>query len=663
MAAPFPSRALSGLVTLGLAAASGCATYAVWHSALAPIQSYYLGTYLKAEYIPGFPFINHTPVLKSFPVLTVRGKDATLANTPGELDGLATRIVSIPAKDFAQWLRLAIFNGQSGFQFAAIPFTFWIFFLLLSMGAGALISDQEKRRAHEGKKLRGPDLISRWQFNRRVKGDGFPILLENKPNLFERFGGDKAMYLRLAQQYEHNHLLAMSDPGGGKTGLMFQILDEVARRGNEVAIIYDPHMQFTPRYFNAERGDIILNPLDARCPAWSPSAELDLSDDALAEAHAMAQATSLFPGSPVDRNWFFTYTSQLIWKYLSVNFQPTAHEMAHLMEHCEPLIDEAIKGTELETMMGKNAPQQRGAVLGHLTQIAYALRQLPAETDCKKLCVLKDWCETRHCWIFVTSTQKTRDSLRPIQSLWLDSLITNLLSQGARPDLSPVLMALDEMQTLQRLPQLMPLVTEGRKSLRVLMAFQGRSQLKALYGETAEAIFSAAYTKFFMRTSEDEASKWVSNTIGEVERERIRETRPAHAAGKGAHSYSTEHVTEKLLLPSEFHGLADREGYVKYGNLVVKIKMPIIPGVVNAPAFIPRPSVPVIKKTLPTLASIEPEPEIKEQTRVEYIAPPFLAIANNSTIHNKEVWSSAAVEQKSRKKIFPIKVVSVEPKT
>jgi len=114
---------------------------------------------------------------------------------------------------------------------------------------------------------------------------------------------------------------------------------------------------------NAERGDIILNPLDARCLPWSPSAELDLSDAALAEAHAMAQATSLFPGTPGDRNWFFTYTSQLIWKYISVNYQPTAHEMAHLMEHCEPLIDDAIKGTELETMMGRNAPNQRGAVL------------------------------------------------------------------------------------------------------------------------------------------------------------------------------------------------------------------------------------------------------------------------------------------------------------
>ncbi len=251
--------------------------------------------------------------------------------------------------------------------------------------------------------------------------------------------------------------------------------------------------------------------------------------------------------------------------------------------------------------------------------------------------MLKDWCESRKGWIFVTNTQNTRDSLRPIQSLWLDSLIMNLLSQGARPDLPPVLMALDEMQTLQRLPQLMPLVTEGRKSLRVLMGFQGRSQLKGLYGETAEAIFSAAYTKFFMRTTEDEASKWVSNTIGEVERERIKESRPATSASNGSHSYSTERVTEKLLLPSEFHGLPDREGYLKYGNWVVKFKLPIIEPVVNAPGFIKRESTPVVKKQLPTLEPVEVKEAQPESIPTEYVAPPFLVVADNSTVHNQQV--------------------------
>ena len=83
------------------------------------------------------------------------------------------------------------------------------------------------------------------------------------------------------------------------------------------------------------------------------------------------------PGKPTDRNWFFTYCSQLIWKHLLVEHQPDAHEMAHLMQHSDPLIDLVVQGTELEQMMAENAQQQRAGVISHLTQVAYALRQIP----------------------------------------------------------------------------------------------------------------------------------------------------------------------------------------------------------------------------------------------------------------------------------------------
>ena len=224
-------------------------------------------------------------------------------------------------------------------------------------------------------------------------------------------------------------MITMADPGGGKTSLIFQILDEIERRG-ETAVVYDPHMQFVGRYFNEERGDYILNPLDARCPSWSPSDELNHSDYAMAEANALAQATSLFPGKPTDRNWFFTYCSQLIWKHCLVEHQPDAHEMAHLMKHSDPLIDIVVQGTELEQMMAMNAQNQRAGVVSHLTQIAYSLRQIPRKEDSRRHLVLRDWCQSRKGWIFLTNSQDTRDGLRPMQSLWLDWVIMCMLSAG-----------------------------------------------------------------------------------------------------------------------------------------------------------------------------------------------------------------------------------------
>lgn len=372
----------------------------------------------------------------------------------------------------------------------------------------------------------------------------------------------------------------------------------------EVAIVYDPHLQFVPRYFSEKRGDVLLNPLDARCPSWSPSDEIDFSDGATAEAQALAQATSLFPGNPSDRNWFFTYCSQLIWKHCICQHRPDAHEMAYLMQHSDPLIDIVVQGTELEQMMAANAQQQRAGVVSHLTQIAYALRQIPKKEPGRRHISLREWCAHRNGWLFFTNTQDTRAALRPIQSLMLDGLILRLLSMGERYDLPAVVMTIDELQTLQKLPQLMPLVTEGRKSLRVVLGFQGRSQIKALYGEEAEAIFSAAYTKFMLRTSEPEASEWLSKTVGDVEIERLRESRPADLMTKSGHSFSSEQKIERLVLPSEFQGLDDLHGYLKYGNQIVKVSLPIMPRRVRSAGFVPREAQPLEKKPLPNLEEV-----------------------------------------------------------
>ena len=84
---------------------------------------------------------------------------------------------------------------------------------------------------------------------------------------------------------------------------------------------------------------------------------------------------------------------------------------------------------------------------------------------------------------------------------------------------------LDELASLQRLPQLHTAMTENRKSNNpVVLGFQGRSQLEARYGHEAEAMLSQPATKIFLHTSEPRAAKWISDTIGEVEMERLKET-------------------------------------------------------------------------------------------------------------------------------------------
>jgi len=79
--------------------------------------------------------------------------------------------------------------------------------------------------------------------------------------------------VRIPRERESMHVLVMGDTGQGKSAIVRQALCQIEERG-ETAIVYDPAMEYLPQFYEPERGDIILNPLDARCPFWTPGDEV-----------------------------------------------------------------------------------------------------------------------------------------------------------------------------------------------------------------------------------------------------------------------------------------------------------------------------------------------------------------------------------------------------
>ena len=134
-----------------------------------------------------------------------------------------------------------------------------------------------------------------------------------------------------------------------------------------------------------------------------------------------------------------------------------------------------------------------------------------------------EWAKERKGWVFLTSKPTMRERLRPLMSLWLDLLVLRLMNEGASTG-AKTWFVLDELASLQRLPQLTTAITESRKSNNpMVLGFQGKAQVEALYGHIAEAMLSQPATKIFFKTSEPHASEWISKSIGEVEVERFRE--------------------------------------------------------------------------------------------------------------------------------------------
>lgn len=177
-------------------------------------------------------------------------------------------------------------------------------------------------------------------------------------------------------------------------------------------------------------------------------------------------------------------------------------------------------------------------------------------------------------------------SLIPLHSLWIDLLVLRLLS-APRPDQVPAWFVLDELASLQRLPQLATALTENRKSKNPLvLGFQGKAQLEVIYGHMAEVMLSQPATKVFLATTEPKAAEWASKAIGSVEIERMKETH--YDGSKAGKNFSLDRQIEPLVMDSEISGLAPLTAFLKHGNNVARFSFDYSVLPKSQTAFIPR---------------------------------------------------------------------------
>ena len=117
------------------------------------------------------------------------------------------------------------------------------------------------------------------------------------------------------------------------------------------------------------------------------------------------------------------------------------------------------------------------------------------------------------------------------------------------------------------------------------MGLQGRSQMEKRYGQDAEAMLSQPATKIFLKTSEPRAAKWISDAIGEIEIERLKESRSMALRGS-KQSYAMEIATKPLVMASEIAGLAPLHGFIKQENRVVPARFELAKKKAKQPEFV-----------------------------------------------------------------------------
>jgi type IV secretory pathway TraG/TraD family ATPase VirD4 len=451
-------------------------------------------------------------------------------------------------KPLHEYLKSSIFQGDQLRDIYQLPLLFGFLTLLAQLPFSIRKDIKRRKQMKYGRLLKGPVMLTPKEFNETVQGDGIGFKTTEAKEM-----------MRIPKQAEAQHIELMGDTGAGKTSLIMQILRQIQARG-EMAIVYDPACEFIQRFYDAKRGDIVLNPLDARCPYWGPSEELRR------KAEAKAIAASLYQPTSDKKGEFFTETPQKIFAHL-LTFGPTPTQLVAWLSNPDE-IDKRVLGTEMQAMIAKGAQQQRNGVLASLGLVADSLRMLPTKDQAKTTWSATEWAETRKGWIFITSSATEREALRPLHSLWIDLLVLRLLTAPQQAQ-NAVWFVLDELASLQRLPQLHTAITENRKSRNPLvLGFQGKAQLEVIYGHLAEVMLSQPATKIFLKTTEPKAAEWVSNAIGKVEIERMKET---HFDGtRSGKNFTLDRQVEPLVMDSEISGLENRHAFLKLGNNVAR---------------------------------------------------------------------------------------------
>lgn len=465
------------------------------------------------------------------------------------------------------YLRSAVFGGDRLRDIYELPLLFGLLSLLAQLPFSIRKDIRRRKELKYGRRLKGPVLLTPRQFNKTVSGDGIGFVTTESKEM-----------MRIPLQAESQHIELMGDTGAGKTTLIMQLLRQIQSRGH-AAIVYDPACEFIQRFYDEKREDIVLNPLDERCPYWGPAEELRR------KAEAKAIAASLYQPTSDKKGEFFTETPQKIFAHL-LTYGPNPQQLVEWLSKPAE-IDQRVQGTEMEAMIAKGAQQQRNGVLASLGLVADSLRMLPTKEQAKKKTwSATEWSVTRKGWIFITSSPTEREALRPLHSLWIDLLVMRLLT-APQDNQTPVWFVLDELASLQRLPQLHTAITENRKSKNPLvLGFQGKAQLEVIYGHLAEVMLSQPATKIFLKTTEPKAAEWVSNAIGKVEIERMKET---HFDGtRSGRNFAIDRQIEPLVMDSEISGLENRHAFLKLGNNVARFHFEYMDVLQTTPAFLPR---------------------------------------------------------------------------
>ena len=379
---------------------------------------------------------------------------------------------------------------------------------------------------------------------------------------------------------ETRHMAMIGTTGSGKTTALRQMLIGIEVRG-EAALVYDTSGEFIAHYYRPERGDIILNPFDARCATWSPFAEIAHPADADRIAYQLITET----GQHDSDVWLDT-SRILVANMIRALWREGKCSLTDLLNALQVRTKDDLKiwlaGSSSARTFAEDADRATGSVLFMLSKAANLIQFLRTEDSGGQQFAFRDFIngldkrKGPRPWIFVPRKEDYFEASKPLLALWLECAASAVLGLPPSPD-RRIWFVLDELADLPRVDNLARLLPEGRKfGAAVVLTFQALGQMRHRYGpQIAESMLGCCNTKLFLQIIDSETRVWASQTIGECEVE-IQTMTDAMAEGddKPRTTLGKVRKMRPAILESELR-LPKFEGYLLFpdGLPVARIKL------------------------------------------------------------------------------------------
>ena len=392
--------------------------------------------------------------------------------------------------------------------------------------------------------------------------------------------------------------IAITGASGSGKSMAIKHLISQARTHKHSCIIYDATGQLTENYYNPAT-DILLNPFDARNANWSIFSEIkhDYEIDSLVAA--------LIPESGNDPFWHSSARTMLKNIIHYVRSNPKIKDQDKLSE-LRKLVKLPVEQL-LEIISPTKAPgaiKTLESVKAMIDTYMDAFNYLDYQCD-KPTFAITDWItnnnDTGSC-LFITALENQRFPIKPLLTCWMHCATTSILN--LTPDNKRRLWYfIDEMPSLNKLPQLLHVLTNARKYGGCgVIGFQNIPQLKSKYPTDYEAILEGCATHLILQANGRETAKWASQFL---RKQRIKEVNKSQSYGahtmRDGITHSEQTREQPLVSEDKILELDILRAYIKTLNFPISlIKLEIAP--INPQlqaAFIPRERKIDIKAQLP----------------------------------------------------------------